>query len=272
LLNPKTKMSNLKQSNLTEIVKTEQELLEKAPSQYGEFFAHAIESYKLLQSFVRTIKDEGWLFVAFFAHIKKHSLLALLSTVRLHHVQAVMNLRQVLESGANAAYALGNPNSDDFARVTKEGIINLPKNLKNIRYKWLNDNYPKGSNAIKTMKKALQIYSHSNIVDVHRTFKYEENDGIAQLATTYFDFENDFQTKSNLWSIANIYMGLMDLFYGINLKAKVITFSPDLVERLQEIDRENKRLKKILMGTTNFKRADKIAKSREERLKKEISS
>jgi len=259
-------MNSPKQSNLTEIIESEHELMATAPKLYGEFFDHALESYKLLQSFIVTLKDEGWLFVAFIAHLKKHCLLALLSTVRLHHVQAVMNLRQVLESGANATFALGNPNSDDFARVTEEGILQLPKKLKDKRYKWLDENYPNGSSAIKSMKKALQTYSHSNIIDAHRTFKYKEQNGIAMLETPFFDFENEYQTKSNLWSVANISMGLMDLIYGINQKQKIITFSDDFVGRLQALDRENKRLKGILMDTPNFKRAENVAITKQKRV------
>lgn len=259
-------MNNLKQSNLTEIIESEYELMKSAPKLYGEFFDHALESYKLLQSSVVTIKDEGWLFVAFLAHLRKHSLLALLSTVRLHHVQAVMGLRQVLESGANAAYALGNPNSDDFAKVTEEGILEITENLKNKRYKWLNKNYSKGSSAIKSMKKALQTYSHSNIIDAHRTFKYKRQGGVAMLETPFFDFENEYQTKSNLWSIANISMGLMDLIYGINQKQRIITFSNDFVGRLQAVDKENKRLKGILMNTPNFKRAENVAIAKQKRI------
>lgn len=258
-------MKDLKQSNLSEIIETENDLLKNAPKEYGGFFNHAIESYKLLQSFVIKIKDEGWLFVAFLSHLKKHQLLALSSVIRLHHVQAVMNLRQVLESGANAAYALGSPNSKDFARVTQEGTLDLPKKLQDKRYKWLETHYPKGSNAIKSMKKALQSSTHSNIVDAHRTFKYEERGEIAELKTPYFDLKNEYQVKSDLWSTANIAMGLMDLFYGINQRSNLVTFSSDFVDRLQLLDQENKRLKKILMNTPNFKRADKIAKNKAKR-------
>ena len=265
-------MTDLKQSNLTEIIESEHELLKKAPETYGEFFSHSLESYKLLQSFVLKIKDEGWLFVAFLAHLRKHSLLALLSVVRLHHVQAVMNLRQVLESGANAAYALRNPNSNDFAKLTDEGILNLTENLKDKRYKWLEKNYSKGSTAINSMKKALQAYSHSNIIDAHRTFKYEEKGKVARLITPDFDFENEYQTKSNLWSIANISMGLMDLFYGVNQKQKIITFSLDFVGRLQALDGENRKLKDVLMSTPNFKRTDKIARTRQKSAEENINS
>jgi hypothetical protein len=39
----------------------------------------------------------------------QENMLALLSTLRLHKVQSMMNLRQVLESGASAAFAIANP-------------------------------------------------------------------------------------------------------------------------------------------------------------------
>src|SRR2546430_9857689 len=51
---------------------------------------------------------------SFFAQVKKHHMLALFSTVRLHKVQALMNLRQVLEAGACAAFAIANPDHKHF--------------------------------------------------------------------------------------------------------------------------------------------------------------
>lgn len=250
------------QSNLSEIIKTEYRLLDEAPQKYGDFFNHAVDSFSLLQTFVVTIKNEGWLFVAFLSQLKKHHLLALLSSVRRHHVQFVMNLRQVIESGTNAAYALGNPNPDDFALPTPEGILEIPEKLKKKRYEWLEKNYSKGSAAIVSMKKLMQLPSHSNILDAHRTFKFETKDKTAQLKTPFFDFENNYQTKSDLWSLANMAMGLMDLFYGINLKYQLVTFSSNFVQELQSLEKENRRLKEIIMNTPKFKRADKIAKMR----------
>lgn len=255
----------MKQSNLSEIINTENELLKTASKKYGEFSTHSLVAIQLLQSFIYSIEDEGWLFVSFLSHIKKHSTLAFLSTIRLHHVQTVMNLRQVLESGANAAYALANPNADDFVVSTEEGLLDVPEKLKDKRYKWLAEHYPKGSVAIKKMKKRMQSSSHSNLVDTHRTFKYKNKGSVAELQTPFFDLKNEFQTKSDLWSIANIIMGLVDLFYGINLSEKKLVVSETLVRDLQSLDKENARLKQIMMNTPNFKRADRIAKARDKR-------
>ncbi len=256
----------MNQSTLSEIIKTELGLIENAPNKYKDFYHHALQSINLLQSFIISVKNEGWFFVAFLSHIKKHQLLSLLSIIRRHHVQTVMNLRQVLESGVSASYVLANPNIDDFAIITPEGLLDVKEELKSRRYKWLEKNYPKGSGAIKAMKKQMQLSSHSNIVDTQRTFKYEEIDGASQLKTSFFDLENEFQEKADLWATANIVMGLMDLFYGINMKQKVLTFSPAFIEELQNLDKESKRLKEIIMNTPNFKRADKIAKKRDKRI------
>ena len=261
----------INQSNLTEIINTEHQLLIDAPKDYGEFFAHALQSVKLLQSFVSGIKDEGWLFVSFLAHIRKHHTLAFLSTIRRHHVQTVMNLRQVLESGASAAYALANPEPKDFVTTTPEGLLDVPERLKKKRNKWLDENYPKGSEAIKSMKEQMQPSSHSNLIDTHRTFKYTNVGNLVQLETPFFDLENQFQIKGDLWSLTNIAMVLMDLFYGVNQKVNNITFSKNFVPEIQALDKEDKRLKEIMMKTRKFKRADKKAKLRDARLE-EISA
>src|SRR6516164_11309174 len=53
--------------------------------------------------------QSGWaksrlsmMFARFFSLLKKHHMLALLSALRLHKVQTMINLRQVLEAGINA--------------------------------------------------------------------------------------------------------------------------------------------------------------------------
>ena len=146
--------------------------------------------------------------------------------------------------------------------------MDVRDDLKDKRYKWLEMNYPEGSQAIKAMKAQMQLSSHSNLVDVHRTFKVRGGKKHVQLDTPFFDLENKFIIKGDLWALANIAIGLMDLFYGINQKIGLITFSIDFVPRLQALDADNQRLRAMMMKTRKFKRADKKAKLRDERLKK----
>ena len=63
-------------------------------------------------------------------------MLAFLSALRLHHVQAMMNLRQVLEAGAAAAYCIANPKVEDFVDIDEFGIMDPSKELTNKRYRW----------------------------------------------------------------------------------------------------------------------------------------
>lgn len=257
----------IEQSNLMEIINSEHQLLIDASKDYGEFFSHALQSVKLLQFFVSGVKNEGWLFISFLAHIRKHHMLALLSTIRRHHVQTVMNLRQILESGVSASYALANPEPEDFVLTTSEGLMDVPEKLKKKRYDWLEKYYSKGSQAIKAMKDQMQLSSHSNLVDTHRTFKYTNVGNLVRLETPFFDLENKFILKGDLWSLANIIMGLLDLFYGVNLKYNRITFSPNFVTDLQSFEKENNRLKLAIMQAEKYKRVKDQAVGKDERLK-----
>jgi hypothetical protein len=55
--------------------------------------------------------------------MKKHHMLAMFSTLRLHRVQAMMNLRQVLEAGASATFAIANPEQHHFVDTDQHGIL-----------------------------------------------------------------------------------------------------------------------------------------------------
>jgi hypothetical protein len=63
------------------------------------------------------------MFARFFSLLKKHHMLALLSALRLHKVQTMINLRQVLEAGAAAAFAIANPETEHFATTDGQGFI-----------------------------------------------------------------------------------------------------------------------------------------------------
>jgi hypothetical protein len=75
-----------------------------------------------------------------------------MSAVRLHKVQAMMNLRQVLEAGAAAAFAIANPEDRHFFKVDANNIITSPTRLAEKRYRWLEKNFKSGSDAIKANK------------------------------------------------------------------------------------------------------------------------
>ena len=258
----------LKNEPLSKLIELEQQEILDSQKKYGEFFDHAFKSHALLQKFVTNAKPDAFFFLIFLSQVRKHHLLAILSAARRHHVQMVMNLRQVLEAGATAAYAIGNSKTEDYANLTEIGLLETPSKLVAKRYKWLEDNYPNGSTAIKNIKDQIQKSAHANIVDAYRNFKIKDGTKHLEISTPFFDYENEFQTKSDFWIIGNVAMGLVDLFYGVNQKYNVLTFTEDFVANLQAFESENKRLKELQMQTEKFKRADKRARIRDAALSK----
>src|SRR5215471_8659940 len=92
----------LKQPTLEEIVDSERQLVLTADERYGKYSRHARECAFFTSQCIISVALDRLMFARFFSLMKKQLMLAFLSTLRLHKVQAMMNLRQVLEAGAAA--------------------------------------------------------------------------------------------------------------------------------------------------------------------------
>jgi hypothetical protein len=194
------------------------------------------------------------MFARFFSLLKKHHMLALLSAVRLHKVQTMINLRQVLEAGAAAAFAIANPEPEHFATTDAQGFIDPSQELTKKRHQWLDKNFPAGSAAIKENKDRINNYfAHANVVLTNQTF--EVNEAINEISTPFFDVEDEFQVKFDLWLTASISIGLMDLLYGVNKEHDIVKFIPNFETDLQRIYQDNSALLTEMKSTERYKRA-----------------
>src|SRR5258708_11707385 len=99
----------IKQRTIAEIAETEGLLLAHALERYPVYYAHALEASLFLSNFIKSVDPDRSVFVMFLSQVKKHHTLALFSTVRLHQMQAKMNLRQVLEAGGRSALSTFTP-------------------------------------------------------------------------------------------------------------------------------------------------------------------
>jgi hypothetical protein len=159
-----------KQGNVGDILDSERAMVLTAPERFGAYYQHAFDCSLFLTHFVKTIDRDRWIFASFLSQVKKLHTLALFSTVRLHQIQSMMNLRQVLEAGAAAAFAIANPDHKHFVETTDEGLLDASKGLTSKRYTWLDKNYPEGSAAIKAMKNLInESTAHSNLVFTRQT-------------------------------------------------------------------------------------------------------
>lgn len=182
---------------------------------YGRHYKHARKATMYLTLCVERVDgDRSDIFGRLLSLMKKHHMLAFLSALRLHHVQAMMNLRQVLEAGAAAAYCIANPNVEDFVDIDALGLMDPSKDLTNKRYEWLDENYAAASSWIKEQKNLINSQTaHANVVSGDRTFLVV-GDG-DEASTPFFDVEDEAQVRVDLWQIGSAAVRLMLLFHDV---------------------------------------------------------
>lgn len=244
-----------KQSNIGEIIESEREMALTGAQRYGEYFINAAEFNALLNNFIKSIDDPNkYIFVAFLSQVRLNATLALFSSVRLHHVQAGLNMRQLLESGAWAAYAMGNAEKEKFCEVENNDIIGVPKRLKEARDAWLTSNFEPKSEEIRRLKKLINdSVAHSNIVYAFQNFESKLSE--TGFHTPFFDFDDEYKVKSDLWFLANIILGLLDLFYGANLRFGVFKLRDDFLSVYHALVRQNNNLKIEMMKHPRFQKS-----------------
>jgi hypothetical protein len=124
----------------------------------------------------------------------------------------MMNLRQALEAGACAAYALATPDLAHFAEITESGTLNPNRKLAKRRYAWLNEHYPERSAAAKHMIGLINSSTaHANIIFTENNFREVDRH---RAEAPFFDFEDDFHVKIDLWLIAGAGSALLDFFFS----------------------------------------------------------
>jgi hypothetical protein len=191
--------------------------------------------------------------------IKKHHVLSVFSALRLHKVQAMMNLRQVLEAGAAAAFAIANPEAHHFVDIDAFGIMDPSQKLTGKRYKWLSQNYPDKSAWIASAKDRINSSAaHANIISGNSTFRLADDHSVA--STPFFDVEDEYFVKADLLVIGSVGITLMDFFFGVagdvaRAGRSVIDFRPDFQHTIQGLASENNGLLAEIQASDRFQKA-----------------
>lgn len=248
---------------LTEIIEGEHDKTLNALNKYGNNFAHNLSVFQLLENFFAEFNAQQDIFPRLYYSTRNFYLLTLFSTIRLHHVQSSLNLRQLIESGTDAAYSIAFPDVKKYAKTDEFGIMDSTEKLKSKRYKWLSKNYPTTSNAILKIKKPVQFSSHSNLIDTNRGYKFLSSKEGAQIQVSYFDFEDDYMEKSALWQLANTTLAIMGLWYEVSQNYKGIGVISNFAEKHSELMQENQKIKDEIMQTERFQRADVLVRTKE---------
>ena len=229
-------------------------MLVGAKERYGKYYTHTRGVSVFLSLCVTAVDPDRMMFGRFHSQMKKHHMLALFSTLRLHKVQAMMNLRQVLEAGASAAFAIANPEQHHFVDTDQRGILDPSQELTKKRYAWLHKNYEKQSQWIKDTKERINSSAaHANIISADSVFRIADTGD--QISAPFFDIEDEYFVTADLWLIASVAITLMDLFYGVvNQGRNVLEFRTGFANSIGQMAEESNALLAELKATDRFKR------------------
>jgi hypothetical protein len=250
------------QSTLEEIIDSERALLVDAPKRYGQHYKHARATTVYLTLCIESIEfDRAEMFGRLFSLMKKHHTLSVLSALRLHKVQAMMNLRQVLEAGGAAAFAIANPETHHFVDIDAFGIMDPSQKLTSKRHKWLDQKYQDKSAWIATTKDRINSSAaHANIISGDSTFRMADDHSAA--SAPFFDVQDEYFVKADLWLISSVAITLMDLFFGVagdvgRTGRSVIDFRSDFQHTVQGLAAENNELLAEIQASKRFQIAMK---------------
>ncbi|MEW9702952.1 hypothetical protein [Paenibacillus sp. SI8] len=231
---------------------TEHQMIINSFDEYGDYYRYATESIDLLNGFIASIRTDAHVFMIFLSQIQKSSILAVLSTLRRHDVQALMTVRHLLESSVLATYSFIEHDLDEYAYTSKNGYAIEKKKIKERARKWLNAEFPEYSNKIKQIKGQINdFYAHANLLSAFANYEFSEVD---KITLRLFDKKEDLFIKQRLWWIGNICFGIMDLFIKVNQKYPIITLINEIDERMISLARYNNKLQEELMSIPNFTR------------------
>jgi hypothetical protein len=223
----------------------------KANDRFGKYWTTARESSIFLSRCVASFNLDRMLFARFLAILKKHHTLAIFSTVRLHKSQAMMNLRQVLEAGAAAAFAIANPDDKHFFEI-ENGLIQLPKKLPGKRYDWLGENHKALSDVIKARKDHINnSLAHANVLASHRIFSVDGD----QANVPFFEEEDTHLVQVDLWLAGAVALDVMKLLREVNTGRNVIEFTDNFDNHLFVLERRVVALSDEMKATERYQNA-----------------
>ena len=215
----------------SKILAEESRLLQQADEQPDDYLNFALAMFQVLsENSSIKVEAENWVFPFFLTQVRKHIGLALLSVVRRHHVQAMLDLRQSIEAASWMLYSVANTDQSAFFETDSRNAAIVTDGQKKRMYSWLDQNYSQGSKSLKQMKDHInESCAHANIVYAENNFNPTD------FSFSFFDQEHARQQKSNLFFIGTCTWQILDLLYGINQTYKKIVFSPDFLPLMRSL-------------------------------------
>jgi hypothetical protein len=231
----------------------ENELIKESKRKYGNFFDNANNIVNFSWSFISNPRPESWIFHAFYTQCVKHLSLALLSVLRRHTIQAEQDMRQALESCVLTCYALKEPKENEFVYMLEDGTLQ-PKNKERHnkkRFKWIDENYKYHSDKIKYFKDRINDnFAHANFVNALMNVRHDFETGVFN--SDYFDNNDIWLIKIQLWMISNNTLGMMELISMVLRDYPLAKIKPEFKDRMEIFWVINQRQKENIKDDSNF--------------------
>ena len=169
--------------------------------------------------------------------MKKYHTLSVVSTIRLHRIQAKMDLRYFLESTANAAFSLAHTDTQNYFDLQRNRIGDAQRATKKA-YRWLQTTYPGHSNFMKELKTDInEQTAHAHVINSEHNFGFVPGQR-PEIITSYFDFEDKELVKLDLWLGAKAGLHAIDLILRVQKDFGVFLPSSD-VDDLPQLMADN---------------------------------
>ena len=238
---------------LFEFAEAEAELIRKNHSAAGPYAHFAEAATAMFSSTVTHVPRTHALFMGVYSMVRKHLLLAVLSALRQHKVQAALNLRQAIEGAVAMLYLIAVPHPfgpEAFARDAK-----LPDKLNADARKWISTTYPERSAKLKALKDDInENDSHSNIINSYATFDYDSVEtGFSE--NLFFDRDDADVLNISLWNIGHIAAHIVAAFAQVVTDHGGLVLTKDINERLTYLTEANERLMKDIQSKPRWKEA-----------------
>lgn len=200
--------------NLMQFSADEHQKLLDAEKNYGNAFINAYNTTTLVSNLMMWPIADCDLFIRFYSQMKKYHSLSVISTVRMHRIQAKMDLRYFLESTAHAAFSLANTGTNNYFDHQKQCISDAQKASRKA-YHWLDTTYKGHSDFIRELKSTInEQTAHANVVNSQHNFDFIPGER-AEIVTSYFDFEDEEMVKLDLWLAAKAGIHAADLILQV---------------------------------------------------------
>lgn len=236
--------------SLSDVSLAEHKFVVSAEQKFPDEFVILNDLLNILrENFIVQVDVKSHIFLSFFSQVLKFFILSALSAARQHRTQSSMCVRQLLEAGCKAAYAIHFPDADIFVSKNEDGALDEIQNSTKVCYDWLDLNYPELSRSIKDTKDSINdLYAHSNLITSQENFEAQGN----KYNLLVFDRFGDDFVSANLWLVSTVALKILFLIFRSAQAVETVKLCPSFEKNYKQIAMKIESVRQKLKNNQSF--------------------